>query len=242
MFWSAIPISSEGRDDSFQNNVPDPATSGSKLPTFKFELEKSEGRVMGGSCGKEATVVQLPISKALAGVSMRMEPGVMRELHWYATAAEWAFVTEGLVGTTVIDQGCSETNDFGPGDVWYFPRGHGHVIETLGDRPCHFISSLITVIFPNSVPSASRIGWATLRDYWRRISAFPRRLLRGFQTPRYISPKAASRQLCPLSPYRAGRPHHLPTSTVCFLKSPMKHSAVASGGVSMVRSSRFPRR
>jgi hypothetical protein len=33
---------------SFQNNVPDPVTSGKELPTFKFELEKSEGRVMGG--------------------------------------------------------------------------------------------------------------------------------------------------------------------------------------------------
>jgi oxalate decarboxylase len=48
VFWSAIPISSEGGDDSFQNNVPDPATFGSKLPTFKFELEKSEGRVTRG--------------------------------------------------------------------------------------------------------------------------------------------------------------------------------------------------
>jgi oxalate decarboxylase/phosphoglucose isomerase-like protein (cupin superfamily) len=127
-------------DDSFQNNIPDPVTSGNELPTFKFELEKSEGRVMGGSYGKEATVAQLPISKGIAGVSMRMEPGVMRELHWHATAAEWAFVTEGRVRTTVIDpQGCSETNDFEPGDIWYFPRGHGHVIETLGDKPCHFV-------------------------------------------------------------------------------------------------------
>ena len=59
----------------------------------------------------------------------------MRELHWHATAAEWAFVTEGRVRTTVIDpQGCAETNDFEPGDIWYFPRGHGHVIETPG-RP-----------------------------------------------------------------------------------------------------------
>jgi hypothetical protein len=89
--------------NSFQNNVPDPVTSGKELPTFKFELEKSEGRVMGGSYGKEATVAQLPISKGIAGVSMRMEPGVMRELHWHATAAEWAFVTEGRVRTTVID-------------------------------------------------------------------------------------------------------------------------------------------
>ncbi len=95
MFSSNIPISSEGGDTSFQNNVPDPVTSGKELPTFKFALEASVGRVMDGSYGKEATVAQLPISKGLAGVSMRMEPGVMRELHWHATAAEWAFVTEG---------------------------------------------------------------------------------------------------------------------------------------------------
>ena len=96
MFSQSLPISSEGGHNSFQNNLPDPVTSGKELPTFKFELGQSEGRVMEGSYGKEATVEQLPISKGIAGVSMRMEPGVMRELHWHATAAEWAFVTEGL--------------------------------------------------------------------------------------------------------------------------------------------------
>ena len=34
---------------------------------------------------------------------MKLEPGAMRELHWHATAAEWAFVIEGRVRTTVID-------------------------------------------------------------------------------------------------------------------------------------------
>ena len=43
MFTSTFPISSEGGDTSFQNNVPDPVTSGKELPTFKFELEKSAG-------------------------------------------------------------------------------------------------------------------------------------------------------------------------------------------------------
>src|SRR5439155_62056 len=78
-------------DLSFQNNVPDPLLSGKELPTFKFELEKSTGKVMENSFGKEATVEQLPIAKGIAGVSMQLEPGVMRELHWHATAAEWAF-------------------------------------------------------------------------------------------------------------------------------------------------------
>src|SRR6516164_309994 len=175
MFWLSLPISSEGGDVSFQNNVPDPATSGKELPTFKFALEASAGRVMGGSYGKEATVAQLPISKGLAGVSMRMEPGVMRELHWHATAAEWAFVTEGSVRTTVIDpNGCSETNDFDPGDVWYFPRGHAHAIETLGDKPCHFI-----LVFDNGY--FSEFGTFSISD-WIGLAP-PRLLAKNFGLP-----------------------------------------------------------
>jgi len=120
----------------FKNNVPDPLLSGKELPIFKFALEKSTGKVQGGSFGKEATVEELPISKGIAGVSMRLEPGVSRELHWHATAAEWAFVLEGRVRSTVIDpSGSSEINDFNPGDVWYFPRGHGHALECIGDKP-----------------------------------------------------------------------------------------------------------
>jgi oxalate decarboxylase len=83
----------------------------------------------------------------------------MRELHWHATAAEWAFVTEGRVRTTVIEpQGYAETNDFEPGDIWYFPRGHGHVLECLGDKPCHFI-----LIFDNGY--FSEFGTFSITDW-----------------------------------------------------------------------------
>jgi oxalate decarboxylase len=141
------------------NNVPDPLLSGKDLPTFKFALEKSEGKVIGKSSGKEATVKQLPISKGIAGVSMRLEPGAMRELHWHSIAAEWAFVVEGRVRTTVIEpQGYAETNDFGPGDVWYFPRGHGHMLECLGDKPTHFI-----LIFDNGY--FSEFGTFSISDW-----------------------------------------------------------------------------
>ena len=54
-------------DFAFKNNVPDPLLSEKELPTFKFELEKSEGKTLGKSYGKEATVLQLPISKGIAG-------------------------------------------------------------------------------------------------------------------------------------------------------------------------------
>ena len=133
---SMVGLNAADEEFSFMNNVPDPLLAGKELPTFKFELEKSAGKVIGGSYGKEATVEQLPISKGIAGVSMKLEPGAMRELHWHATAAEWAFVIEGRVRTTVIDpQGRAETNDFEPGDIWYFPRGHGHMLECLGNKP-----------------------------------------------------------------------------------------------------------
>ena len=63
----------------FKKNVPDPLLSGKELPTFKFALEPSQGKVLGGNFGKEATVEQLPISKGIAGVSMRLEPGMTRQ-------------------------------------------------------------------------------------------------------------------------------------------------------------------
>src|SRR5260221_12767605 len=89
----------EGGDPSFMNNVPDPLLADKELPTFKFELEKSKGKVIGGSFGKEATVEQLPISKGMAGVSMRLEPGAMRQLHRHAAAAEGASVDAGRART-----------------------------------------------------------------------------------------------------------------------------------------------
>jgi len=165
---SMVGLNAADEEFSFKNNVLDPLLAGDELPTFKFELEKSEGKEIGGSYGKEATVKQLPISEGIAGVSMKLEPGAMRELHWHATAAEWAFVIEGRVRTTVIDpRGRAETNDFEPGDIWYFPRGHGHMLECLGDKPTHFI-----LIFDNGY--FSEFGTFSITDW---IGHTPKHLL-----------------------------------------------------------------
>src|SRR5437660_1398436 len=116
----------EAGDPSFMNNVPDPLLSGKELPTFKFALEKSKGRVIGKNTAKEASVEELPISKGIAGVSMGLEPGGMRELHWHATAAEWPFVDKGQVRTTLLRPGGHNgTENLEPGDIWYIPHGHG---------------------------------------------------------------------------------------------------------------------
>jgi oxalate decarboxylase len=106
---------------------------------------------------------------------MRLESGAMRELHWHATAAEWAFVIEGRVRTTVIDpHGQAEINDFEPGDVWYFPRGHGHMLQCLGHEPCHFI-----LIFDNGY--FSEFGTFSITDW---IGHAPKPLLaKNFGVP-----------------------------------------------------------
>ncbi len=71
---------------------------------------------------------------------MTLTPGGLRELHWHANAAEWAYVIEGHARTTILDpQGRIEVVDFGPGDVWYFPRGHAHSIEGLGPTGTKFL-------------------------------------------------------------------------------------------------------
>jgi oxalate decarboxylase len=130
-----------------------------ELPTFRFALEQSKGKVTEGGSAKEATVKQLPVSKGIAGVSMRLKPGGLRELHWHANAAEWAFVVKGRVRTTVIGpDGRAETNDFDPGDVWYFPRGHGHALQTLGDEESHFV-----LVFDNG--AFSEYGTFSVTDW-----------------------------------------------------------------------------
>ena len=112
------------------------------MPNFKYSLDSGKPKVTSGGWAKEATVEQLPISKGIAGVHMFLDPGASRELHWHAIAAEWAFVLEGQCQATVIDpSGQHEVNNFGPGDLWYFPKGHGHSIQTIGTKPCHFILS-----------------------------------------------------------------------------------------------------
>ena len=71
--------------------------------------------------------------------------------------------------TTVIDpEGNSETNDFGPGDIWYFPRGHGHALQGMGPGTAHFI-----LIFDNGY--FSEFGTFSITDW---IGHSPRELVR----------------------------------------------------------------
>ncbi|MCQ8230365.1 cupin domain-containing protein [Pantoea trifolii] len=106
---------------------------------YKYKFSDSEKRSLPGGWAREATVNQFPISEGISGVDMTLEAGAVRELHWHAIAAEWAYMISGKARITIIDpEGTSEVADFGEGDVWYFPKGYGHSIQAL-DGGAHFI-------------------------------------------------------------------------------------------------------
>jgi oxalate decarboxylase len=110
------------------------------IANFKYNIESQRGWVGEGGSAKEATVAEFPVSQSIAGVSMRLKPGAIRELHWHALAAEWAYMLEGQCRATVVmPNGQSEISEFGPGDTWYFPRGHGHALQGMGPGEAHFI-------------------------------------------------------------------------------------------------------
>jgi oxalate decarboxylase len=154
----------------------------------------------------------LHCSIGLARLWMPLEPGVMRELHWLATAAEWAFVLEGRVRTTVINPaGQTETNDFDPGDIWYFPRGHAHVLECLGNEPTHFIlifdngyfsefgtfsitdwigHALKSLLAKNfGLPESVFDGFPTKEVYFARGAIPPEKIPENLQGPRVAPPQ-----------------------------------------------------
>ena len=76
--------------------VPKAGEQHEPIEDFKHDLEGSEGWVSEGGSAKESTVKQLPVATSIAGVSMRLKPGGLRELHWHAIAAEWAYVVKEL--------------------------------------------------------------------------------------------------------------------------------------------------
>jgi oxalate decarboxylase len=54
--------------------------------------------------------------------------------------------------------------DFGPGDVWYFPRGHGHSIQGLGPGTCALL-----LVFDNGY--FSEFGTFSITDWLGHVSA-----------------------------------------------------------------------
>jgi len=73
---------------------PPGTDSKSLVRTFKYPFSFANKRTYEGGWSREVTVRELPVSKAMAGVNMRLTAGGVRELHWH-TADEWAIMLYG---------------------------------------------------------------------------------------------------------------------------------------------------
>jgi oxalate decarboxylase len=96
-------------------------------------------RIEDGGWTRQVTERELPISKTMAGVEMRLVSGGVRELHWH-TSAEWAYMIYGSARITAVDaEGRSFVNDVAKGDLWLFPGGIPHSIQGLGPDGAKFL-------------------------------------------------------------------------------------------------------
>lgn len=113
---------------------------GGSLPAFSFNFSQQPLTRYDGGTTKQVGTYNFPVSKGMAGVYMTLEPGALRELHWHAFAAEWAYVMEGRTRVTLTSpEGEVQIADVDAGGLWYFPRGWGHSIEGLGPGTAKFL-------------------------------------------------------------------------------------------------------
>jgi oxalate decarboxylase len=126
-------------DKENPSSVWAPPTDSGGQPPFKYSFSLSHKRQEEGGWTRQVTVRDLPISKKMAGVQMRLVTGGIRELHWHV-GAEWALMLYGNARITAVDQeGRSHVSDVTKGDLWIFPGGIPHSIQGLGPDGCEFL-------------------------------------------------------------------------------------------------------
>jgi oxalate decarboxylase len=126
-------------DKQNPDSVWPPATDSGGQPPFKYSFSLAHKRIESGGWTRQVTVRDLPLSKKMAGVEMRLIEGGIRELHWHV-GAEWALMLYGSARITAVDQhGRAFIDDVSEGDLWIFPGGIPHSIQGLGPDGCRFL-------------------------------------------------------------------------------------------------------
>ena len=120
------------------SNAPPPTDKGDVGPIW-YSFDLTHKRIQPGGWTHQVTQRELPSSKDLAGVNMRLTAGSFRELHWH-TADEWAIMLAGNARVSVLNpDGTIFLDDVAKGDLWYFPAGYPHSIQGLGPDGCEFL-------------------------------------------------------------------------------------------------------
>ncbi|GAW24903.1 hypothetical protein ANO14919_144980 [Xylariales sp. No.14919] len=119
--------------------VRPPSTDHGNMNNMRWSFADSHVRIEEGGWTRQTTVRELGSSVDLASVNMRLDKGVIRELHWHKEA-EWAYVLDGEVRITAIDyEGGNFMDDLKKGDLWYFPSGVPHSLQGLSDNGTEFL-------------------------------------------------------------------------------------------------------
>ena len=120
------------------SNAP-PASDHGDVGPIWYSFDLTHKRIQEGGWTHQVTQRELPSSKDIAGVNMRLTAGSFRELHWH-TADEWSIMLDGNARVTVLNpDGTIFIDDVGKGDLWYFPAGYPHSIQGLGPDGCEFL-------------------------------------------------------------------------------------------------------
>lgn len=120
------------------SNMPPPTDHGTVPPVW-YSFDLTHRRVQGGGWTHQVTERELPSSKEVAGVNMRLTSGSFRELHWHL-ADEWALMLKGKARVTLLTaHGEMFIDDISAGDLWLFPAGAPHSIQGLDGDGCEFL-------------------------------------------------------------------------------------------------------
>ncbi len=131
------------QNTSLQNQNPNsnrpPATDHGAMGPMWYSYELTHKRVQEGGWAHQVTERELPTSKDIAAVQMRLTAGSFRELHWHL-ADEWAYMLSGKARLTLLKpDGSLFIDDVSEGDLWLFPAGYPHSIQGLEPDGCEFL-------------------------------------------------------------------------------------------------------
>jgi oxalate decarboxylase len=225
-----------------QDSTFPPETDNGTVAPFKYSFAEARKRIESGGWTRQVTVRELPISKTIAGVEMRLTAGGVRELHWHVSA-EWAIMLYGNARITAVDQHADGfVADVKQGDLWLFPPGVPHSIQGLGPDGCQFL-----LVFDDG--SFDEFQTFLLTDWLHHT---PKEVLaKNFQVPQNTFDKIPKRELFI---FQTGMPGPLNqelqqsqagTGAVPkrfdFRPSEMKPTKVTPGGeVKIIDSKNFP--
>jgi oxalate decarboxylase len=224
-------------------NTPPPTDHGDIGPIwYSFDLARK--RVEEGGWTHQITQRELPPSRDLAGVNMRLTSGSFRELRWH-TADEWAFMEYGNARVTEMNpDGTMFIDDVSEGDLRFFPAGFHHSIQGLGPDGCQFLLVFDEGLFSfqRTTPSCSlnfspmfRLMFSPRTRACRRTisRSYPRK---SCTYSRQVCPNRSPRTAPPLA--EAGSRHR---SSTPFKMGSMAPTVKSAGGeVRIVDSSNFP--